>query len=348
MLTRDTQIIQMGTSEKVGLFIQSISYFVSAFVVGFILSANLTGILLAAIIPAMVIIVVSGTTAVSIWSKRASELTEKAANIAGGAVSAVQVVQAVGANSLLSDTHLRVLSEAASRGFRKSISGAIMLGLVCFTTCAANSLAFYEGTRLENVSAGTIYAVVFLILDAAFVVGQFGSFIQTFAQAASVGGKIIDLLDRADLELSPYVESGRLCTSADLAEGLSLDDVSFKYPTRPTARVLDNVSLAFMSGLITGIVGLSLSGKSTVASLLIRLYDPSAGAIYLGSRDVRDYNVASLRSNIALVDQDPVLFSGTILESISHGIHNADDLPPEEVCARRTQAAEESQCICFH
>lgn len=341
VLTRDTQLIQLGTSEKCGLFIQSISYFVAAFCVGFYLEAQLTGILMAAIVPSMIIVVISGTTAVSKFSKRAADLTDKAADVAAGAISAVQIVQAFDALPLISQDYSRILHESARSGFKKGLSGAIMLGSVYFTTYSANALAFWKGARLQT-GAGSIYAVVFLILDSSFVVGQFGPFIQTFAQAAAAGGTIIELLDRTDVVANPYDTDGHNCVAEDLSKDITFDEVSFCYPARPTTRVLNKVSLCFKSGTLTGVVGMSGSGKSTIASLLLRLYEPSSGTIRIGDVALTDMNLGSLRREIALVDQDPVLFSGTILENIAHGISDTLSLTSEEVLSRCVKAAEDA------
>lgn len=91
ILTEKTQIIQLGTSEKVGVFIASISYFVAAFIVGFILNAKLTGIMLATVIPSMTCIVYFGTKFVSKFSKQSASFTEEAATVAESAFRAVQV-----------------------------------------------------------------------------------------------------------------------------------------------------------------------------------------------------------------------------------------------------------------
>jgi len=194
ILTEKPQTVQLGTSEKAGLFIQSMSYFVAAFTVGFILDAKLAGILLASVIPSMVLIVVFGTRWISRYSKRATEVSENAAALAESAIRAVQVVQAFGASEKLCEDYLRMLRHKVQIGIRKSIAGAAMLGCVYFVAYSANALAFYLGsqqqrTEGQDIGAGTIYAVVFLILDASFVVGQFGPFIQTFALAAAAGGK---------------------------------------------------------------------------------------------------------------------------------------------------------------
>ena len=115
-----------------GLFIQSISYFVAAFTAGFVLNARLTGILFAAVIPTMALIICSSTTVVSQLSRRASECTDRAAAVAEGAIKAIQVVQAFGALKVLSDEHVAHLGRAAHFGIKKSIAGAAMLGSVYF------------------------------------------------------------------------------------------------------------------------------------------------------------------------------------------------------------------------
>lgn len=353
MLTAHTQTIQMGTSEKVGLFIQSISYFVAAFVVGFILNPTLTGILLAAIIPSMVFIVVTGTNLVSRLSKRASKFAERASDVAGGCIDSVQVVQAFGAIRTLSALHKTALSDAVHLGLWKSFFAAIMLGLVYFVSYSVNALAFYEGSRLTSGGgAGTIYAVVFLILDASFVVGQFGPFIQIFAQAASAGGKVFEILNHKACKIDVYKNEGDRCNQETFRFGeITLHDVSFFYPVRPTIPVLRHANVKFKAGTLTGVCGLSGSGKSSLVSLLLRLYDPASGEVAIGdasvgtSKDFRSLHIPTLRSHVAILDQDPVLFSGTILENICHGIPNLHEISADEAFSRCKQAADDANAI---
>ncbi|KAF2843130.1 P-loop containing nucleoside triphosphate hydrolase protein [Patellaria atrata CBS 101060] len=350
VLTEKTQTIQLGTSEKVGLFLQSISYFVAAFTVGFILNAKLTGILLAAVIPAMIVVVCLGTHQVSSFSKKASHSSEKASGIAESSIRAVQVVQAFGASDTLATDHLESLESSTSIGIRKSIAGGLMLGCIFFVAYAANALAFWEGHQQQRenddhkIGAGTIYAVVFLILDASFVVGQFGPFIQTFALAAAAGEKIFALLDHADAHINVYSNEGEKPDREHFRENIIFKDVTFVYPARPTVRVLDGANFTFKSGQTIGIVGPSGSGKSTLAALLLRLYDPSSGRIMIGSHDIRSYHIAALRSHIAVVDQNPVLFSGTILDNIKYGLSDAGRFTEEEIRKLCEKAAADAHC----
>lgn len=99
--------------------------------------------------------------------------------------------------------------------------------------------------------------------------------------------------------------------------------VSFAYPTRPAVSIFNNLDFEIPSGSNVCIVGPSGGGKSTVASLLLRFYNPTEGTITINGTDIRDMNVKSLRRRIGMVAQEPVLFSGTIAENISYGRPNA-------------------------
>ncbi|KAK7714457.1 hypothetical protein SLS57_007185 [Botryosphaeria dothidea] len=352
ILTEKTQIVQLGTSEKVGLFIQSISYFVAAFITGFILDAQLTGVLLVAVIPTMFLIIFFGSKTVAKFQKSSADIAEKASAIASSSLKAVQVVQAFGIADQLCDEYLELLRTSVRSGIKKSIAGAAMLGSIYFTAYSANALAFWYGTQLQEDrgaegGAGTIYAVVLLILDASFVVGQFGPFLQTFAMAAGAGESIFEVLDHADPHIDVYAKEGETPDQSAFAGGIRFENVTFVYPARPTARVLNGVNLDFKPGAVNGIVGASGSGKSTVAGLLLRFYDPSSGKVTIGSKDIKQFNVHGLRSRIAMVNQEPVLFTGTIFENIKYGLGEDHGLSDEEVLSRCEEAAREAACDFF-
>jgi ABC-type multidrug transport system fused ATPase/permease subunit len=107
------------------------------------------------------------------------------------------------------------------------------------------------------------------------------------------------------------------------AGGLSFQSVTFAYVARPDRPVLKNVSFECPAGKYTALVGLSGSGKSTVAGLTSRLYDPTEGTVTLDGQDLRNLNVKSLRSYMSLVQQEPSLLSRSILENVALGILNS-------------------------
>ncbi|KFA64724.1 hypothetical protein S40285_05284 [Stachybotrys chlorohalonatus IBT 40285] len=100
---------------------------------------------------------------------------------------------------------------------------------------------------------------------------------------------------------------------------IKFDNVSFSYPTRPAVNIFNGLSFEIPWGSNVCVVGPSGGGKSTVASLLLRFYNPTSGTISINGVDVSTMNVKSLRRRIGMVSQEPVLFSGTIAENIAYG-----------------------------
>jgi len=129
------------------------------------------------------------------------------------------------------------------------------------------------------------------------------------------------------LDVEPEVRDRPDARALDHVEGaITLEDVSFSYvASRP---VVQHVNFTVQPGEVVAIVGPTGAGKSTLASLIIRFYDPESGRVLLDGHDVRDLTVRTLRDNIALVLQEPVLFSGTIRDNIAYG---RPDAPIEEI-----------------
>lgn len=105
----------------------------------------------------------------------------------------------------------------------------------------------------------------------------------------------------------------------DISGPIVFEQILFSYPTRSTATVLNGFSVTLSPGTTTAFVGESGAGKSSVIKLLMRLYEVSAGDIIVNGNSYKSYDVVSLRQSMALVAQDPVLFSGSIAENIAHG-----------------------------
>lgn len=104
----------------------------------------------------------------------------------------------------------------------------------------------------------------------------------------------------------------------------------FKFPSRPNVSILTNANFKIDPNTATAIVGRSGSGKSTIAQLLIRLYDPQSGGVFIDGINIRELHPTWLRSNIGAVNQEPVLFSGTIRENILYGLKSEDEKYADE------------------
>lgn len=143
----------------------------------------------------------------------------------------------------------------------------------------------------------------------------------------------------------PYISHehrGRLKVSP--LTPIQLTNINFRYPSRPNALVLKNVSIYISQNSCTAVVGRSGSGKSTIASLLLSLYEApisreSRATVTLGGQDILRLHVPTLRSQIAIVSQHPTIFPGTIYENISYGIDPHSPLSSMHVVRAAAEAA---------
>ncbi|NXL55021.1 TAP2 protein, partial [Podilymbus podiceps] len=147
---------------------------------------------------------------------------------------------------------------------------------------------------------------------------------------AAAGRKILDYLEQ-----EPTGDVGGTRAPATLRGHVAFQGVSFAYPTRPEHLVLQDVSFELRPGEVTALAGLNGSGKSTCAGLLERFYEPAAGEVLLDGVPLRDYEHRYLHRRVALVGQEPVLFSGTIRDNIIFGLEGCGE---EEVRAAASAA----------
>lgn len=142
-------------------------------------------------------------------------------------------------------------------------------------------------------------------------------------KSSGAGDRVFFLLDRHppppgtgnSVVKSLEIEPVEVMTKGDI----TFDNVTFSYPSRPDSIALDKISLKIESGSLVALVGHSGCGKSTIVSLLQRLYDPNEGTIKFGDWDLRNMSLKSHRAKLGVVTQDPVLFSGTIEDNIRYG-----------------------------
>ncbi|SNX84804.1 related to multidrug resistance protein 4 [Melanopsichium pennsylvanicum] len=324
-LSADLLTIQNGTSEKMGILISSLSYFVTSYIVAFIKLPKLAGQLVS-LLPAFAIVSVFGSRFVAKAQKKTSTHLSHASSLAAEALNNLPVVQAFGSQPRLSNIYQSHLELARKQGTLKALAAACVLGSLFFVGYSANALAFFSGSNLIASSGnpstvGSVYTVIFLLLDASFIVGQIAPYLQTFSAASGAGQALRETIDKASPIDGTDSTIGLTPQPGDVNEiAVELDNVEFTYPARPDEKALQGLSISVPAGHRVALVGLSGSGKSTVASLLQRFYDPNEGRVTLNGKNLKDYNVRWLRSQIGVVGQEPVLFDCSILQSIAHGL----------------------------
>jgi len=170
-----------------------------------------------------------------------------------------------------------------------------------------------------------------------FVAGSLGGLpeqIASIQRALGATDRVFELID-GEIE---NIELLKENTPVKQTKGeIEFSSVSFNYPSRPDFKVLQDISFKAEAGQTVALVGSSGSGKTTIASLVLRFYDPINGSILIDGIDSRTISLTELRKQIALVPQDVILFAGTIRDNIAYGKPNATDFEIEEA-ARKANA----------
>uniref|UniRef100_A0A8C8FDU0 ATP-binding cassette, sub-family B (MDR/TAP), member 4 n=1 Tax=Oncorhynchus tshawytscha TaxID=74940 RepID=A0A8C8FDU0_ONCTS len=339
-LTDDIYKINEGIGDKVGMLIQSFTTFVASFIIGFSKGWKLT----------LVILAVSPVLGFSafIFSKVLTSFTSleqsayaKAGAVAEEVISSVRTVFAFGGQQKEITRYEKNLEDAKNMGIRKAISANIAMGFTFLMIYLSYALSFWYGSTLilsGEYTIGTVLTVSVLhSVDRAFAMGQTSPNVQAFASARGAAHKVYNIIDNKP-HINSYSDHGH---KPDVIKGnIEFNNIHFTYPSRPSVKVLNGMSLSVRSGQTIALVGSSGCGKSTTVQLLQRFYDPQDGSVCVDGHDVRSLNVRFLREMIGVVSQEPILFATTIAENIRYG---RPDVTHQEI----EQAAREANAYDF-
>jgi ATP-binding cassette, subfamily B, bacterial len=173
-----------------------------------------------------------------------------------------------------------------------------------------------------TMSAGELTAFVAYAVIVASAVGAISQVISELQRAAGAMERLMELLE-AENQIEAPQKPRQL--KGDFKGLLTFTDVRFAYASRPETPALDGVTLQIKSGESVALVGPSGAGKSTLFDLVLRFYDPQSGSIALDGVDIRELDPQELRSHIAIVSQQPTMFTGNVWDNIRYGRPDASD-----------------------
>ena len=195
---------------------------------------------------------------------------------------------------------------------------------IIFCLFGAIVLVVWYGVRLSINGEMSVGQLISFVLYSTFVGASFGGIAELYAQIQKAIGateRVFELLD----EKPEHILSNLSATIPKIKGDLSFKNVAFSYPSRSEIQVLKKVSFSANFGQKIAIVGPSGTGKSTIASLMLRFYAIDNGEIIVDGKNIYDYDLATLRGNMSIVPQDVILFGGTIRENIAYGKPNASE-----------------------
>ncbi|KAL2261568.1 hypothetical protein VTK26DRAFT_3875 [Humicola hyalothermophila] len=318
--TSNGRLIQGGISEKLGLTFQGLAAFVTAFVIAFVTHWKLTLITLC-IAPATIIVMAIVSIIEAGYETKILEVFAQANSFAEGVLASARTVHAFEMRARLVAKFDQYLTEA----HRWSDKNSPLLGLLFSTEYTiiylGFGLAFWQGIHMlargEVETPGDIFTVLLSVVIGSVQITMLAPYSIEFTRATTAANQLFKLIDRSSA-IDPFDDSGE--QPAETTGLVELENVTFAYPTRPGITVLDNFSLTVPAGKVTALVGQSGSGKSTIVGLIERWYNPVSGTIKLDGRPIDTLNLNWLRKNVRLVQQEPVLFQGSVFDNIAHGL----------------------------
>lgn len=319
-LSADATVVQGVLTSDLSYACRSVLLVAGGLAMLFVSSAVLTGWMLAVVPPVALSAVWFGRKIQGL-SRAAHDALADSAHAAEESLGGIRTVR-----SFARETHeSRRYGAALQRTFelfkRRARVGSLLYMVLFFTVFSALALVFWKGGRLVVAEELTVGALTAFLLTTVIVAGSItglGELWTGLAQARGASERVFRLIDE------PSEPSGTE-TLVEVDGRVTFDGVFFAYPSRPDVVVLDAVTFAIEPGEVVALVGPSGSGKTTIASLLLRFYDPTAGTVRIDGQDLRELSVTSWRDHVGLVSQEPVLFSTTIAENVRYGRPSATD-----------------------
>ncbi len=329
-LTSDVETIQLFVTEGLVASVSTLMYLVGSITVLFLIDPKLAAAGFAATLPLLIAASLVFRTRSERAYRRVRDRIASVLSFMQETVRGVQVVQAFGRERVNRRLFREVNAdwrEANVESFRPS---AVFFPLVeLIGVLGTGVILGYGGVRTARgeLSVGVLAAFILYLNTTLDPITQLSQLYDTFQQAMAGLAKLANLLERRSriVDADSAVELGTVNGHA------GVDDVTFRYRDGlPDA--LADVSIDIAAGEVLALVGPTGAGKSSIAKLLLRFYDPTTGRITLDGQDLRDVRLGSLRAKTSMVPQEGFLFRGTIRDNIRFGRPDATDADVEQVC----------------
>lgn len=251
-------------------------------------------------------------------------------------IGAIKVVQALSLERVFSGAFASQNQKSLKEGVQAKRLAAGLERTTDVLIAVSTALVLYFGARLVlsgSLTPGDLVVFTTYLKNAFKPMRDFAKYTARLAKASAAGERVLDILDT-----EPTIRDRPGAVPAPAFRGaLHFEDVSFAY--EPGTPVLNGFSLRVAPGERVAVVGASGGGKSTLASLVPRLYDPTSGRITVDGRDIGEYTLESLRAQVSMVLQENILFGASVRDNIAYSVEGATRA--EVVAAARLSGAHD-------
>ncbi|XP_022732420.1 putative ABC transporter B family member 8 isoform X2 [Durio zibethinus] len=341
-LSNQASMVKTLVADRISLLVQTTSAVTIAMIIGLIVAWKLAVVMIA-VQPLTILCFYTRKVLLSSISTNFVKAQNQSTQIAVEAVYNHRIVTSFGSIGKVLQLFDEAQEEPRKEARKKSWLAGIGMGSAQCLTFMSWALDFwYGGTLVEKgeMSAGDVFKTFFVLVSTGKVIADAGSMTSDLAKGSTAVASVFEILDRQSTIPGSQGGDGTSGTKLERMTGkIELKKVDFAYPSRPETLVLRQFSLEVKAGTSVGLVGKSGCGKSTVIGLIQRFYDVKMGSVKVDGIDIRELDVQWCRRQMALVNQEPVLYSGSIRDNILFGKLDASE--NEVVEAARAANAHE-------
>jgi len=323
-LTADTTQIKSAFSTTASIALRNLVMLLGAIAMMIATSPELAGLSLLAI-PLAVLPLVTYGRRVRMLSRRAQDALANSAAFAQERLSAITTVQSNLQEIPTGEKFAAATDVAFAAAAHRALARAVMTAAIIFVALGSVVCLLWYGARqvmIGDLTGGTLSQFLIYAVLAASSLGQLSEVWGEIQLAAGAAERISELLDEEPAIAAP---ANPMKLPQALLGEVAFAHVTFNYPARPKIQAIADMSFAVAPGEKLAIVGPSGAGKTTIFALLQRFFDPQAGTIKIDGIDVRGADPQAVRQRIAVVPQDTVIFSGSLLDNIRFGKPDASE-----------------------
>ncbi|XP_009616711.1 putative ABC transporter B family member 8 [Nicotiana tabacum] len=325
-LSNEAAMVKSLVADRVSLLVQSTSAVTVAMVMGLVVAWKLALVMIA-VQPLTILCFYTRKVLLSTITAKFVKAQYQSTQIAMEAVYNHRIVTSFGSINKVLEIFDEAQDEPRKEARKKSWLAGVGIGSAQGLTFICWALDFWYGGKLVNageISAADVFKTFFILVSTGKVVAEAGSMTSDLAKGSAAVASIFAILDRKSLIQGSY--NAKNNSNLEKMTGrIEMKKVDFAYPTRPNSLVLREFNLEVKAGTSIGLVGKSGCGKSTVIALIQRFYDTDRGSLKIDGMDIRLLDIGWYRRQMALVSQEPVIYSGTIYENILFGKLHASE-----------------------